>query len=111
MGIVDGALFGIEILEDLQQPEIPADQEKLGLTFKPAALDRSILRKCTKAKSTIEGIMPKSAFLRIYRATLENEGYFCGTSIHAIKRYLGKTVDGMSYSEGHCCRTLLSSRS
>jgi hypothetical protein len=38
--------------------------------------------------------MSKSAFLAIYYSGLENASYFCGTSIHRIRRYLGKKVDG-----------------
>ena len=96
MAIADNALFGIESLEDLQKLEIPAGEEELSLCFKESALDRQILRKCSKEKGTIEEMMPKSAFLRIFRAMMKKAGYFCGTSIHAIRRYLGKKVDGKS---------------
>jgi hypothetical protein len=37
--------------------------------------------------------MPKSAFTDIFGSTLRNAGYFCATSIHAIRRQLGKKVD------------------
>jgi len=37
-----------------------------------------ILRKCTKEKGTTKEIMPKDAFLRIFRAMLKKAGYFCG---------------------------------
>ena len=42
--------------------------------------------------------MPKSAFLRVFRAMMKKAGYFYGTSIHAVRRYLGKKVDGKSRS-------------
>ena len=38
-----------------------------------------------------EEIMPKAAFLR---AVIKKAGYICGTSIHAVRRYLGKKVGG-----------------
>jgi Protein of unknown function (DUF3435) len=37
--------------------------------------------------------MPKSVFTEILRSTFRNAGYLCTTSIHAIRRQLGKKVD------------------
>ncbi|KAI9764757.1 MAG: hypothetical protein M1840_008026 [Geoglossum simile] len=37
--------------------------------------------------------MTKATFLGIYQSSLKNAGYLCGTSIHAIRHYLGKMVD------------------
>ena len=96
MAISDNALFGIESLEDLLKMEIPAGQDEIDLIFKEEVRDLPILRKCTKEKGTTEEIMPKSAFLRIFRAMMRKTGYFCGTSIHAIRRYVGKKIDGKS---------------
>jgi hypothetical protein len=42
--------------------------------------------------------MPKKAFLRIFGAMMKKAGYFCGTTIHAVRRNLGKKVDGKSHS-------------
>jgi hypothetical protein len=98
MAVADNALFGIESLDDLQTLEIPTGEDELILSFKKSALSRPILRKCTKEKGIIEEIMPKSAFLRIFRAMMQKAGYFCGTSIHAVRRYLGKKIDGQSRS-------------
>jgi hypothetical protein len=39
-------------------------------------------------------IMPKDAFLRTFRAMSKKAGYFCGASIHAVRRFSGKKVDG-----------------
>jgi hypothetical protein len=98
MAIADKALYGIESLEDLLKMEIPAGQDELELFFKDTVLDLPILRRCTKEKGTTEEIMPKSAFLRIFRAMMRKTGYFCGTSIHAVRRYVGKKIDGKSRS-------------
>jgi hypothetical protein len=94
MAISDNALFSIESLEDLLKMEIPAGQDEIDLIFKESVLDLPILRKCTKEKGTTEEIMTKAAFLRIFRAVMKKAGYICGTSIHAVRRYLGKKVDG-----------------
>ncbi|KAI9767322.1 MAG: hypothetical protein M1840_005731 [Geoglossum simile] len=37
--------------------------------------------------------MTKVVFLGIYQSSLKNAGYLCGTSIYAIRHYLGKMVD------------------
>ena len=50
MAVTDSALFGIESPDDLQKLEIPPGEEELILSFKESALDRPILRKCTKEK-------------------------------------------------------------
>ena len=93
MAMADNALFGIESLAVLRRLEIPDGEEELSLCFKESALDRQILRKCNKEKGTIEEMMPKSTFLQ---AMMKKAGYTCGTSIHAVRRYLGKKVDGKS---------------
>lgn len=92
--IADKALLHIESLEGLLEMEIPAGQDEIDLIFKDSVLDLPILRKCTKAKGTTEEPMPKYAFLQIFRAILRKAGYFAGATIHAVRRGLGKKVDG-----------------
>src|ERR1700761_2149458 len=92
MAIADGALFGYDTLDDLRQQVIPAGKDEVILRFKRSSLDRPILRKCTKAGGVTDEPMTKAAFLDILRNTLVNAGYFCGASIYAIRRQLGKGV-------------------
>jgi hypothetical protein len=99
MVIADNALFGIESLDDLLKLEIPPGDEELELNFKEIALDRPILRICTKGRGTIEDKWSKSVSLWIYRAMMTKAGYFCGTSIHAVRWNLGKKVDARSRSK------------
>jgi hypothetical protein len=94
MAIADNALFGITSVEDLQQMEIPPEQDELILIYNEDVKDTYVLKKCTKAKGVTEEPMPKSAFCAIFQAFMKIIGYFCGMSIHAIRRYLGKKVDG-----------------
>jgi hypothetical protein len=98
MAVADGVLYGIKSLDDLQSQEIPRGEEELILSFEESALERPVLGKCTKEEGIIEDIMPKSAFLRIFQAMMRKQGYFCRTSIHAVRRYLGKKNDGKSRS-------------
>jgi hypothetical protein len=98
MAIADKALLHIESLKDLLEMEIPAGQNEIDLIFKESVLDLPILRKCTKGKGTTEEPMPKYAFTRMLRAVLRKAGYFAGATIHAIRRFLGKKVDGKPLS-------------
>lgn len=98
MAFADNALFGYENLEDIRQQEIPEGEDELILRFNDNALDRPILRHCTKSGGTSDAPMPRSAFDNILRSTLTNAGYVSGPSIHAIRRQLGKKVDGKSCS-------------
>jgi Protein of unknown function (DUF3435) len=93
MAVADNALFGYSSLEDLRKQKIPAGQDELVLRFKDSALNRPILRKCTKTSGVVDEPMPKSLFTGIFKIILTNAGYFCGTTIHAIRRQLGKEVD------------------
>src|SRR2546423_3068638 len=51
-----------------------------------------------KEKGTIEEPMPKHTFTQILRARLRKAGYFARATIHAIRRFLGKKVDGKPLS-------------
>lgn len=80
-------------MDDIQKQEIPLGENELVLRYNDAAVDRPVLRKCTKAEGVMDELMPKSAFLAIYESTMKNAGCLCGTSIHTIRRELGKKVD------------------
>jgi hypothetical protein len=79
---------------------LPGETEVI-LRFKDDAINRPILRKCTKAKGVTDEPMPKAAFLDIHESTMRNTGYMDGDSIHTIRRGLGKQIDGkISTSKG-----------
>ena len=73
-------------------------KDEVPLQFKDSVLDQPILSKCTKADGVSDESMPRSAFTDIFGTTLRNAGYFCATSIHTIRRQLGKKV-GERYTE------------
>jgi Protein of unknown function (DUF3435) len=99
LSIADTALFGYESLDDVRKQKIPAGEDQLVLRYKEAALDQPILCKRIKAEGVTDEPMPKSVFLAIYEKSLKNAGYLCGTSIHAIRRQLGKKVDGKNSTQ------------
>ena len=93
MAIADGALFGYNSLEDVRWQRIPAGKDEIIFRFKDSALNQTVLRKCTNTGGVTEDPVPKRFFTSIFRSTLTNAGYFCGLSIHTMRRQLGKAVD------------------
>jgi hypothetical protein len=87
-------LLHIELLKDLLEMKVPVGQNEMNLIFKDCVLDLPILRKCIKGEGTIKELMPKHAYTRILRAGLRKAGYFVEATMHAIRRFLGKKVDG-----------------
>lgn len=94
MAFADNALYGIKSFADLWEMEIPAGEDALPLLWNEEALLRPILRNATKADGVTDEALPKVIFERILKSVLHLSG-FCGTAtIHAIRRSLGKKVDG-----------------
>jgi Protein of unknown function (DUF3435) len=91
--IADGALFGLDTINDFKKIKIPEGDNELILRYTAFSLDWPILRKYIKAGGVADEPMPKVAFTETFGSTLRNAGYFCATSIHAIRRQLGKKVD------------------
>lgn len=91
--IADDILFRFETLDDLQRQEIPDGENELILRFKESALTLPILHKCSKADAATNEPMFRAVFTDIFGSTLSNTRYFCATSIHAIRRQLGKKVN------------------
>ena len=94
MALADGALAGIKSVDELEKKKITGPEDYLILRFEDEALERPILRKCTQADGVTEQPMPSTAFLDIWRSTLVNAGYIWGPSVHAVRRSLGKAIDG-----------------
>jgi len=90
MAIADKALFGFNSMEDLWRQKIPTGEDELPLRWNESVNDLPILRKATINDGVTKERMSKSMFSRIHSSTLRNAGYFCGSSIHSIRRYLGK---------------------
>jgi hypothetical protein len=83
-----------KLFNNVQRQNIPAGNNKLLLRFRESVLKQPILRRYTMVIGVTEEPMPKSAFTENFGSALRNAGYFCATSIHAIRRQLGRKVDG-----------------
>ena len=83
MALADKALFGI-----------PEGDDELLLRWNDSTLRSPILRNATMQNGVSEDPLPKKTFDRIFKAVLERSGYFGKATVHAIRRYLGKKVNG-----------------
>ena len=56
-----------------------------------------IVRNATILRGVTDEPLPKATFERIFKRVLEQSGYFGNATIHAIRRCLGKMVDGKPF--------------
>lgn len=94
MALADKALYGIESAADLWDMNIPDGDDALRLRWKDEALQLPILRNATKADGVTNEPLPQATFERILKSVLKLSGYFGTATIHAIRRSLGKKLDG-----------------
>lgn len=94
MALVDSALYGIESFEDLCRMSIPSGDDALPLRWKDEILQVPIVRNATKAGGVTNTPLPKATFEKILKSVLNLSGYYGNTTVHAIRRSLGKKLDG-----------------
>ena len=76
---------------------IPVGNDVVRLRWwKDEVLQLPIPRKATKNDSVTNQPLPKAIFESILKFVLSLSGYFGTATIHAIRRSLGKKVDGRS---------------
>ena len=97
MAIGDGALHGISSLEDLWDMSIPDGDEALPLRWKDEVLQLPIVRNATMAHGVTDAPLPEATFNRILKSVLNFSGYFGTATVHAIRRALGKKLDGKQH--------------
>lgn len=94
MAVADHAIWGINSFEDLWQLQIPPGEDELILRWNDPAEALPILRNATMHYGVTEEPLPKATFDRIVKSVLNLSGYFGNATVHAIRRYLGKKVNG-----------------
>jgi Protein of unknown function (DUF3435) len=99
MAIADRAIFGINSIEDLYEQNIPAGQDEFHLRWNKSVPELPVLRNATMKDGVLTEPLPKSTFERIIKAVLVRCGYIGRITVHAMRRNLGKRVDGESTSE------------
>lgn len=97
LAIADNALFGIKSLDDVRNMEILTSETKLILRHNDDAINRPILRKCTKAGGVVSELMPKSAFLTIYGSTMKDSGYLSWGGVKLLLWWLARGNNGLRF--------------
>ena len=101
MAVADKALDGVETLQDLQQIKIPAGEEAMILPWKESVQNLPILRQVTMEHGVTEEPWAKTTFDKIFKTVAKQSGYIEAPTVHAIRRAVGKTIDGMALSHLH----------
>ena len=96
LAFADKALFGFDYLDDFWRQVIPPVENDVILRWKDEAMHRPIFCNATKSRGVSGGEWLLHSFRSIYRLLLDTAGYTCAASIHTIRRYLGKRIDGKS---------------
>ena len=94
LALADNAIWGIDTFDDLWQLQIPDGDDELPLRWNDSVRALPILRNATMQQGITEEPLPKRTFDRILKSVLNLSGYFGNATVHAIRRYLGKKVNG-----------------
>lgn len=94
MALADKAIFGVNLVEDLWQLQIPSGENKLILRWNDSLKGLPILRNATMQQGVSEEPLSKKTFDHIVKSVFKLLGYFGQATVHAIRRYLSKKVNG-----------------
>lgn len=94
----------IDSFEDLCYLQIPPDESKLILRWRDTAKYSPILRNATKDDGVSTESLSKSTFQGIVEPVLKSPVFFGAATVHSIRRYLGKKVNGKL----NCCMVFAS---
>ena len=94
LALADNAFRGIDCVDDFWQLQIPSDESEPNLRLTDSAKRVPVLRNATMQQGFSEEPISKKTFDRIIKSVLNLSGYFGSATVHAIRRYLGKKVNG-----------------
>lgn len=94
LALTDEAIHGIACAEDLWELRIPPGDDVLPLRWADGIDDLPIFRNATPDNGVTEEPLSKYMFDSIVKSVLKLSGFFGDVTIHAIRRYLGKRIDG-----------------
>ena len=98
MAVADKALYGVETLYDLRKMKIPVGEQNMILPWKESHENLPVLRQATMEQGVTEKPWAKSAFEKIFRTVAKRSGYVEVPTVRAIRRAVGKMIDGMPHS-------------
>lgn len=73
---------------------IPHDENEMILRWNDSVKHLPVLRNATMKHGVTEEPLPKRTFDRIIKSVLSLSGYFGNITIHAIRRFIGKKING-----------------
>ena len=94
LAFADKAFYDVDSPEKFWQLQIPKGEEALILRWDDAVQNLPILRNATLQDGVSEAPLPRHTFERIVRSVMRMSGYFGHATVHAIRRYLGKKLNG-----------------
>lgn len=94
LAFANDAFYGIEYPQEFWQLQIPSDEDELVLRWKDLAQALPILPHATKDKGVLTQPLPRKTFDRILQSVLTASGFYGSVTIHVIRRFLGKKVNG-----------------
>ena len=94
LALADEAIRGIRSAKEFWQLQVPPGEDELILEWNDSVINRPILRNATMQQGVPEEPLSKQAFDRIVKSVFKLSGYFDPATVHAIRRYLGKKVNG-----------------
>ena len=99
LAIADHAIYGIDIVNDFWDLQIPPDQNELPLRWNTDVEGLPIVRNASIVNGISNDPLSKRTFDKILKEVLRLSGYFGDTIIHAIRRDLGKELDSKPFSK------------
>lgn len=93
LAIEDNALYGFHSIQDIFEQQIPDGDSQLPLRWKDEVKERCIIRNAT-ADGVTEDPMTELQFNSLFRNVTKSAGYSKAPSVHAMRRALGKKVNG-----------------
>lgn len=94
LAIADHAIWGVNTLDDLWQLKIPDGDDELPLRWNESVMHLPILRNATMRDGVTNEPLLKRTFDRILKSVLNLSGFFGPATVHAIRRFVGKKVNG-----------------
>lgn len=94
LAIADKAIVGIDSVEDFWDLQIPPGEDHLFLPWRQEVTELPILRNATMHQGVTNEPLSQGTFEKVLKSILQLSGYFGTATIHAIRRALGKEIDG-----------------
>ncbi|KAJ5139213.1 uncharacterized protein N7515_004061 [Penicillium bovifimosum] len=93
IAIDQGAIYGINTIEDLAQQQFPEGKNEIPLRWKDDAKEKLVFRNVT-AQGAQDLVLTTERFYYFLRQLFRKAGYWEDPTIHDIRRTLGKRLMG-----------------